>query len=49
MSFSVYHEGSCWDFFEGKVKVEKTIPTIAIPTTAASGAEISNASLISNK
>ncbi len=48
MSFSVYHEGSCWDFFEGKVKVEKTIPTIAIPTTAASGAEISNASVISN-
>ena len=48
MSFAVYHEGSCWDFFEGKVNVEKTMPVIAIPTTAASGAEISNASVISN-
>lgn len=48
MSFSVFYEGSCWDFYTKKAKIEKTMPVISIPTTAASGAEISNVSVISN-
>lgn len=48
ISFSAFHEGNCWDFYEKKVIVTKTIPVISIPTIAASGSEISNASIISN-
>lgn len=48
MSFSAFHEGNCWDFYEKKAIVTKTIPVITIPTIAASGSEISNVSIISN-
>lgn len=48
MSFSAFHVGSCWDFYEKKAIVTKTIPVITIPTIAASGSEISNVSIISN-
>lgn len=48
ISFAVYHEGDVWDFFEHKVEIEKVMPVIAIPTLAASGAEVSFSSVISN-
>lgn len=48
ISFSAFHKGSCWDFYEKKVIVTKTIPVISIPTIAASGSEISNVSIINN-
>lgn len=48
MSFAAYHDGSCWDFYERRVLVEKTIPVITIPTIAASGSEVSNVTVMSN-
>lgn len=49
LSFSVYHEGSCWDFFEGKASAQKALPVIAVPTVAASGAEVSNVAVVYNE
>lgn len=48
ISFSVFHEESCWDYYEGKATAEKALPIITIPTLAGSGAEVSNVSVISN-
>lgn len=48
VSFSVFHDGSCWDFFERKVLVEKALPIITIPTIAASGSEVSNVTVMAN-
>ena len=48
MSFGAYHDGSCWDFYEGKAKAKQALPLITIPTIAASGAEVSNVSVIVN-
>ena len=48
ISFGVYHDGDVWDFYSGRVPVEKVMPVIAIPTLAASGAEVSFSAVISN-
>ena len=48
VSFSVFHDGSCWDFYEGKTEVMKALPIITIPTIAASGSEVSNVTVMSN-
>lgn len=48
MSFSAYYEGSCWDFYEGKAVAKKALPLLTIPTIAASGAEVSNVSVLVN-
>lgn len=48
ISFAVYHDGDVWDFFERKVAIKEVMPVIAIPTLAASGAEVSFSSVISN-
>lgn len=48
VSFSVFHDGGCWDFFERKMTVEKALPIITIPTIAASGSEVSNVTVIAN-
>lgn len=48
MSFAVFHDGSCWDFYERKVLVEKALPIITIPTIAASGSEVSNVTVMAN-
>lgn len=48
MAFSVFHDGSCWDFFTRKVLVEKALPIITIPTIAASGSEVSNVTVMAN-
>ena len=46
ISFGVYHDGDVWDFYSGRVPVEKVMPVIAIPTLAASGAEVSFSAVI---
>lgn len=48
VSFTVFHDGSCWDFFERKVDVSQTLPIITIPTIAASGSEVSNVAVMAN-
>lgn len=48
VSFSVFHDGSCWDFFERKADVAQTLPIITIPTIAASGSEVSNVAVMAN-
>ncbi|MBS6646737.1 MAG: iron-containing alcohol dehydrogenase [Clostridiaceae bacterium] len=48
VSFAVYHDGDVWDFYEHKVEIGQVKPVIAIPTLAASGAEVSFSSVISN-
>ena len=48
IGFSVFHNGSCWDFYEKKAVVTKMVPVISVPTIAASGSEVSNMSIISN-
>lgn len=48
LSFAVFHEGSCWDFFEQTAEVQKTLPVITIPTIAASGSEVSNVTVMAN-
>ena len=48
MSIAAFHEGSCWDFYEGKAVAKQALPILTIPTLAASGAEVSNVSVISN-
>ena len=48
MSFSVFHDGSCWDFYEGKAEVTKALPIITVPTIAASGSEVSNVTVMAN-
>ncbi len=48
MSFAVFHDGSCWDFYSRKVEVTKTLPVLTIPTIAASGSEVSNVTVMAN-
>ena len=48
ISFGVYHDGDVWDFYCGKVQIQKTMPVIAIPTLAAAGAEVSFSAVVSN-
>lgn len=48
VSFSVFHDGSCWDFFERKKEVTQALPVITIPTIAASGSEVSNVAVMAN-
>lgn len=48
ISFGAYHDGSVWDFYCGKATIEKVMPVIAIPTLAASGAEVSFSAVLSN-
>ncbi|MDY4163657.1 MAG: iron-containing alcohol dehydrogenase [Sutterella sp.] len=33
------YEGDCWDFFEGKAKLEKALPVLAVLTLPAAGSE----------
>lgn len=48
IGYAIYHDGDVWDYFEGKKEIEKVLPMIAIPTLAASGAEVSFSAVISN-
>lgn len=48
VSYAVYHDGDCWDFFEGKAEIKQVLPVIAISTLAATGAEVSFSAVISN-
>lgn len=48
VSFTVFHDGSCWDLFEKKTEVTKALPVITIPTIAASGSEVSNVAVMAN-
>lgn len=48
VSFGVYYDGDIWDFYSGRQSVEKAMPVIAIPTLAASGAEVSFSAVVSN-
>lgn len=49
MSYAVYHDGDCWDFFEGKIAIGEVKPVIAISTLAATGAEVSFSAVITNE
>lgn len=48
MSFGIYHDGDVWDFYEKTVEIDQVLPVIAIPTLAASGAEVSFSSVVTN-
>lgn len=48
LSFSVFDESSCWDFYKTKKAIKKALPIMTIPTIAASGSEVSNVSVIAN-
>jgi alcohol dehydrogenase YqhD (iron-dependent ADH family) len=43
------YDGDVWDFFEGKAKVERTLPTASILTIPAAGSESSNSSVITKE
>lgn len=48
VSFGVFHEGTCWDFFEGRVEADRCLPLVTVPTIAASGSEVSNVAVMAN-
>lgn len=48
IGFGFYYDCDVWELFEKKENVKYSLPVIAIPTLAASGAEVSNSSIISN-
>ena len=48
IAFGVHHEGDVWDFYCGKAEIGEVTPVIAIPTLAASGAELSLSAVLSN-
>ncbi|MDF7682706.1 iron-containing alcohol dehydrogenase [Lactobacillus sp. ESL0679] len=48
VSFSALYDSDAWDFFQGKVTVEKSLPIGVISTAASSGSEMSNATIIDN-
>lgn len=50
ISATVYaNTDDVWDLVTKKIPVEKTIPVVAIPTTAATGSEMNGGAVISNK
>lgn len=50
ISATVYaNTDDVWDLVTQKIPVEKTIPVVAIPTTAATGSEMNGGAVISNK
>jgi len=42
------YDGDIWDFFEGRVQVEESLPVGVVPTIAGSGTETSSASVLTN-
>lgn len=50
ISAAVYtNTDDVWDIVTKKIPVERTIPVVAIPTTAATGSEMNGGAVISNK
>ncbi|MHB1254394.1 MAG: iron-containing alcohol dehydrogenase [Candidatus Humimicrobiaceae bacterium] len=49
ISMGVNYEGDIWDFFEGKAKLESTLPTGVILTIPAAGSESSVVTVITNE
>ena len=49
ISIGIPYEGDVWDFFEKGVTPEAVLPIGVITTTASSGSETSNASILSNQ
>ena len=48
VSFAVFHEGTCWDFYEKRATADRCLPLITVPTIAASGSEVSNVAVMAN-
>lgn len=48
VAVGVEYEGDCWDFFEGKAKVEKALPVFAVLTIPAAGSEQSTRCVITH-
>ena len=42
IGFSVFHNGSCWDFYEKKAVVTKMVPVISAPNDCSQRLEVSN-------
>lgn len=49
ISMGVNYEGDVWDFFEGKAKLESSLPTGVILTIPAAGSESSVVTVITNE
>ena len=49
ISMGVNYDGDVWDFFEGKAKLENTIPTGVVLTIPAAGSESSVVTVITNE
>jgi len=49
ISMGVNYKGDVWDFFEGKAKLESTLPTGVILTIPAAGSESSVVTVITNE
>ena len=49
IAFSVGYDGDFWDFFTGKVKIERTLPVGAVLTIAAAGSEGSDSAVITQE
>ena len=49
ISMGVNYEGDIWDFFDGKAKLESTLPTGVVLTIPAAGSESSVVTVITNE
>lgn len=49
IGIGIPYEGDVWDFYEGKAKVEESIPTGAIVTIPSAGSEASISTVITNE
>lgn len=49
IAVGVPYEGNVWDFYEGKSKIEKSLPVGTVLTLPAAGSESSDSSVITNE